>query len=178
MQKEEILGNTSQMYAKSIYEYHKFDSVTLNPYMGIDSISPFLEYTDKINFVLVLTSNKSAVDFEKAKLNSGNYLYQEVLNKVNIWNANKNCGIVFGATNIEELKLNILEFNDLFVLLPGVGAQGGSLEEVVSLFTNNNITKYMINISRGLLYCDNSPNFPSKIEESIKSYNKIIESLS
>ncbi|MFH0734465.1 MAG: orotidine-5'-phosphate decarboxylase [bacterium] len=172
------IGNTSQMYAKSIFEYHNFDSVTLNPYMGIDSVSPFLEYKDKINFILVLTSNKSSSDFEKMKLEGGKYLYQEVLDKVNFWDTNNNCGIVFGATNIEELKINISNFNKLFVLVPGVGAQGGSLEDVVSLFNQNYISNYMINISRSLLYCDNSIYFPSKIKETIISYNKIIDSLS
>ena len=172
------IGNTSQMYAKSIYEYHNFDSVTLNPYMGIDSVSPFLEYKGKLNFILVLTSNKSSSDFEKMKLEGGKYLYQEVLDKVNVWNTKNNCGIVFGATNIEELKLNIPNFKDLFVLVPGVGAQGGSLEDVASLFNSNNISNYMINISRSLLYCDNSISFPSKIKESIISYNKIIDTLS
>lgn len=172
------IGNTSQMYAKSIFDSLNFDSVTLNPYMGIDSVEPFLDYPDKVSFILVLTSNKSANDFEKLRLNNDKYLYQDVLNKVINWNKNKNCGIVFGATNIEELKLNISNFNDLYVLLPGVGAQGGSLEDIVKTFKENNLNKYQVNISRALIYCDASNNFPNKLVETICNYNKIIESFS
>ncbi len=172
------IGNTSQMYAKSIYDSFNFDSVTLNPYMGIDSVEPFLDYHNKISFVLVLTSNKSANDFEKLILDNGKYLYQNVLDKVNNWNNNNNCGIVFGATNIDELKMNISNFNNLYVLLPGVGAQGGSLEEIVKTYKEAGLNRYQVNVSRALLYCDSSNNFPSKLNETIRNYNKIIESFS
>lgn len=172
------IGNTSKMYAKSIYESFGFDSVTLNPYMGIDSIEPFLDYTDNISFILVLTSNKSANDFEKLVLNDGKYLYQNVLDKVNNWNKNNNCGIVFGATNIDELKQNISNFDNLYVLLPGVGAQGGSLEDIVKTFNEHKLDKYQVNISRALIYCDSSNNFANKLVETISTYNKIIESFS
>ena len=77
------IGNTSEMYAKSVYEHFKFDSVTLHPYMGKDSLKPFLDFTDKINFILVLTSNPGANDFEKLELTGGKFLYQNVLQKVN-----------------------------------------------------------------------------------------------
>lgn len=167
------IGNTSEMYAKAIYDELLFDSTTLNPYMGIDSVEPFLRYQDKISFILVLTSNKSAMDFEKLRTESGEYLYQKVLSKVNEWNKNNNCGIVFGATNLDELKSNINSFNGLYVLLPGVGAQGGSLEKVTELFRANNYKNYLINISRALIYCDNTPNFNNSIKKLIISYNKI-----
>lgn len=168
------IGNTCEMYAKSIFDELNFDSVTLNPYMGIDSIQPFLNYRDKISFILVLTSNKSAADFEKLELINGKYLYQVILEKVNNWNKAENCGIVFGATNIEELQLNINNFNNLFVLLPGVGAQGGSLDDVAKLFAINTNNNYLVNISRALIYCENSSNFPKIIKETIKKYNNTI----
>ncbi len=167
------IGNTSEMYAKAIFDELLFDSATLNPYMGIDSIEPFLHYTDKISFILVLTSNKSAIDFEKIKTEDGEYLYQKVLSKVNNWNKNNNCGIVFGATNLDELISNIKRFNNLYVLLPGVGAQGGSLEQVTKLFRENSYQNYLVNISRALIYCDNTPNFHNSIKELILNYNKI-----
>jgi len=171
------IGNTSQMYAGSIYNYFNFDSVTLNPYMGFDSVSPFLEYQDKINFILSLTSNPSAYEFEKQKLSSGELLFQKVIQKVNEWNKNKNCGIVFGATKLDELKENINSFKDLFVLLPGIGSQGGSLEEVVPVFTQNSNKNFIINVSRSLLYADDSTNFGKSILKYIKDYNSVIKSL-
>ncbi|HPN37762.1 MAG TPA: orotidine-5'-phosphate decarboxylase [Melioribacteraceae bacterium] len=167
------IGNTCEMYADAIFNKLNFDSVTLNPYMGYDSVEPFLKFKDKINFILVLTSNKSSNDFEKLKLENGNYLFQQVLNSVNNWNVHNNCGIVFGATNLEELKNNCDNFNNLFVLLPGVGAQGGSLEEVTRLFKLNKNNNYLVNISRALIYCENSTKFPKIISETLKNYNKI-----
>jgi orotidine-5'-phosphate decarboxylase len=168
------IGNTSEMYAKAIFNEFKFDSVTLHPYMGLDSLQPFLQYKEKIHFVLVLTSNKGALDFENQLLSDGKYLYQRVIDKVNEWNVNENCGIVFGATKIDYLKENIHSFKNLYTLLPGVGAQGGSLEEVVEVFNNAENANYLVNISRALLYCDDSPNFPAVISEQMKSYNQSV----
>jgi orotidine-5'-phosphate decarboxylase len=145
--------------------------------MGFDSVSPFLEYQDKINFILSLTSNPSAYEFEKQKLSSGELLFQKVIQKVNEWNKNKNCGIVFGATKLDELKENINSFKDLFVLLPGIGSQGGSLEEVVPVFTQNSNKNFIINVSRSLLYADDSTNFGKSILKYIKDYNSVIKSL-
>ncbi|PID59654.1 MAG: orotidine-5'-phosphate decarboxylase [Ignavibacteriae bacterium] len=171
------IGNTSQMYAQAIYDYFKCDSITLHPYMGYDSVEPFLDYESKINFILGLTSNKGANDFEKLKLNDNNFVYQEVINKTNQWNKNNNLGLVFGATNPEELKLNIQNFNDMPILLPGVGAQGGSLEDVVSIFKGNNKRNFIINISRGLIYYNDSVDFENKISERLTELNKIVANL-
>jgi len=172
------IGNTSQMYAKSLFEHFNFDSVTLNPFMGFDSLQPFLTYENKINFILALTSNPGAQDFEKLKLVSGKYLFQEVIEKVNSWNTSKNCGIVFGATNIKELSKNINSFNDLLILLPGVGTQGGSLEEVVNVFHENHNERFLINVSRALLYADSSSFFADVSNKTIRDYNSIIKTLS
>ncbi len=169
------IGNTSKKYAESVFDYFKCDSVTLHPYMGYDSVEPFLSYEDKISFILGLTSNSSSKNFEKQRLENGRFLYQEVISKTNEWNEKNNCGLVFGATNIEELQSNILSFNDMPILLPGVGAQGGSLEEVVKTFNLHNKTNYIINVSRGLIYVDSSENFELAIKEKIIDFNTTIK---
>ncbi|MBA4406433.1 orotidine-5'-phosphate decarboxylase [bacterium] len=169
------IGNTSQMYAQSIFGHFNFDSVTLHPYMGFDSLSPFLEYKNKLNFILGLTSNSGSSDFEKQKLDTGKFLYQYVIEKVNEWNKDHNCGLVFGATNIYELNANIDSFRDLPILLPGVGAQGGSLEEVAKAFSKKKKMNFLVNVSRALIYCDNTENFEKKVRETIKEYNSALE---
>ena len=171
------IGNTSKMYAQSIFEHYGFDSVTLHPYMGKDSIEPFLHYREKLNFILALTSNPSNIDFEKKKLENGNYLFQEVIEQVNSWNSDDNCGLVFGATNIDELDENIDSFNNMPILLPGVGAQGGSLTEVVKLFKKKEKDSFLINISRGLIYADSSEDFANIAKNKIIEYNNKIKSL-
>jgi orotidine-5'-phosphate decarboxylase len=171
------IGNTSQMYAKSMFEHFDMDASTLNPYMGIDSVNPFLEYENKINFILALTSNKSAFDFEKLKIEDGDYLYQKVIKKVHEWNGKNNCGIVFGATNSQELFDNMNLIQQLYVLLPGVGAQGGSLEDVVKAFKNIGSKNFIINVSRALLYADNSSSFGDKARAVLDDYNSQIAAI-
>jgi orotidine-5'-phosphate decarboxylase len=171
------IGNTSKMYAQSIFDSLNFDAVTLHPYMGSDSLSPFLEFEQKLNFILVLTSNPGAADFEKQKLENGNYVYQEVLKNIHAWDKNNNCGIVFGATNTDELKQNIDLFGNLPVLLPGVGAQGGSLEDVVKTFSAISNSNFLINVSRALLYADSSSELGKVVEKVITGYNLEVNSL-
>lgn len=171
------IGNTSLMYAKSIFDYYKFDSVTLNPLMGKDSLEPFLDYKNKLNFILALTSNNGAKDFEKLELASGKFLYQYIIEKVVEWNSNNNCGLVFGATNSNELKENINLFGSLPVLLPGVGAQGGSLEDVVVAFESAGRSDFLINISRGILYSSGGEDFAEKASEKLLSFNNRIGSI-
>jgi orotidine-5'-phosphate decarboxylase len=168
------IGNTSKMYASSVFDHFNFDSVTLNPLMGKDSLDPFLDYSNKLNFILVLTSNPGSNNFEKLKLKDGNFLYQNILSKVNEWNTNKNCGIVFGATNICELKENINNFGDLSVLLPGVGAQGGNIDDVSSSFKSKKRKNYIINVSRGIIYKSNNKNFAEAAQDEILRLNKIV----
>lgn len=167
------IGNSSEMYAKSVYEHFGFGAVTLHPYMGKDSLQPFLDYADKMNYILVLTSNPGANDFEKLKLDDGRFVYQKVLGAVNNWNEKNNCGIVFGATKIEELKSNLKDFGQLSVLLPGVGAQGGSLEDVSAAFKNSNRKNFLANVSRGIIYKSNKADFVEAAREEIISMNKI-----
>ncbi|MBU0475187.1 MAG: orotidine-5'-phosphate decarboxylase [Bacteroidetes bacterium] len=171
------IGNTSSMYAQSMFEHFKLDSSTLNPYMGYDSLSPFIDYRENIHFILALTSNPGSFDFEKLELTTGRKVYQEVIAKVNEWNKNNNLGIVFGATNLDELKDNISDFGDLFVLLPGVGAQGGDLEGIVSAFKENKNNNYLINVSRALIYADSTEKFAEVGRNILENYNKIINEI-
>lgn len=171
------IGNTSQMYAEAVFEHLNFDSITLHPYMGSDSVHPFLNYSNKLSFILALTSNQGSSDFEKLQLANGRFLFQEVIEKVKTWNEKNNCGLVFGATNLEELQNNAASFGNLPILLPGVGAQGGNLEEVVKVFQNHAKSDYLINISRALLYCDGTEMFPEKIKGLLTDYNNLIRSI-
>lgn len=171
------IGNTSEMYAKSLFEYFNCDASTLHPYMGYDSISPFLEYNNKLNFILTLTSNKSSEDFEKQKLENGGYLFQYIIKKVKEWNVNNNCGFVFGATNINELEENIEIIKNNPILLPGIGAQGGSLQEVVKILFNHNVKNFIINSSRGIIFKDNSEKFGEAAKEEIIKMNLLISQL-
>jgi orotidine-5'-phosphate decarboxylase len=144
--------------------------------MGEDSLSPFIEYKNNLHFILALTSNPGSHDFEKLELTSGKKVYQEVIYKVNEWNKNKNLGIVFGATNLEELKINIENFNELFVLLPGIGAQGGDLEGIVRTFKEYSNNNYLINVSRALIYADSTDNFAKISRRVLEEYNQTIKS--
>ena len=171
------IGNTSNMYAKAVFDEFQFDSVTLHPYMGFDSISPFLDYEEKLNFILALTSNKGASDFEKLKLENGTYFYQTVIEKISEWNDKGNCGIVFGATQLEELKTNLNRFNELFVLLPGVGAQGGSFEDVVTCFHEAGNNNYLVNISRGIIYAGQNEDFGIAARNVLQKYNFTLKGL-
>lgn len=168
------IGNTSKKYAQMLFEEFNFDSATLNPYMGKDSLEPFLEYKTKLNFILTLTSNSGANDFEKLKLNDNSCLYQEVIRKVKSWNVNKNCGLVFGATKKEELIRDIKLFDDLPILLPGVGAQGGSLEDVVIIFKKHALSNFLVNVSRGIIYKSSDQDFADKAREELMMLNESI----
>ena len=169
------IGNTSKMYAKSLFDHFNLDASTLSPYMGEDSLKPFLDYSDKLHFILALTSNPGSHDFEKLEITSGKKLYQEVIQKVNEWNTFKNCGIVFGATNLDELIANIDEFGDLFVLLPGVGAQGGDLEGIVKTVSQFGSLRVRRSLTAAALYADDSENYAEKSKQVLLDYNRIIQ---
>src|SRR4249919_3231435 len=123
------IGNTSSQYAKAFFETLNFDSITVAPYMGEDSIRPFMEYENKFVIVLGLTSNKGAKDFELQKMGT-EFLYEKVIKKVAEWGTPENLMFVVGATQTEELSNIRKIIPDHFLLVPGVGTQGGSLKEV------------------------------------------------
>lgn len=169
------IGNTSKMYAKSLFEYFECDACTVNPYMGEDSVAPFAGFSEKLIFILALTSNPSAAEFEKQKLYDGTMLFQRVIQRISKWSSQNNLGVVFGATNPKELKDNVNILKPLPLLLPGVGTQGGSLEDIVKILKFTEYPNYLINVGRSLIYKDSGETFMSAAAEEIIQLNKIIE---
>ena len=172
------IGNTSSLYARAIFEHFKFDSATLNPYMGQDSLEPFLDYKEKLNFILALTSNAGSADFQKQQLKNGNFLYQDVIKKIQNWNKNSNCGIVFGATNLTELKENLNLIDDLPMLIPGVGEQGGSLQDVTKILFAAKKYSFLINVSRGIIQKSLGEDFEEAAKNELYTLNQTIAQLS
>lgn len=152
------IGNTSSMYARAFFEEMDFDAITVAPYMGKDSIEPFLQYANKWVIVLALTSNSGSKDFQLLQLDSGDFLYENVIKSVAKWGHKGNLMFVTGATQSAYLKSirNILP--EHFFLVPGVGAQGGSLEEVYNASSNEN-TGLLVNSSRGIIYASDGEDF-------------------
>ncbi|MBC8475620.1 MAG: orotidine-5'-phosphate decarboxylase [Bacteroidetes bacterium] len=145
------IGNTSRMYAKTFFEYFNFDSVTVAPYMGNDSVSPFLEFRNKWVILLAATSNLGGLDFQYKKIEGGKRVFEEVLEKSLEWGNEQNLMYVVGATRAEMLSDVRAIVPDAFLLVPGVGAQGGSLEEVVK-YGMNDTCGLLVNSSRGIIY--------------------------
>ncbi len=152
------IGNTSEMYARAFYDTDLADAVTLAPYMGCDTVEPFLKYDGKWAVILALTSNKSADDFETLQLANGDPLWKEVLRKAKTWGTPDNTMFVVGATRAEMLKEVREIVPDHFLLVPGVGAQGGSLKEVARHGMNSRCG-LLVNSSRGIIYASNDENF-------------------
>ena len=151
------IGNTSTMYAKAFFEDLAFDSVTVAPYMGKDSVEPFLAFKDKHTIMLALTSNKGAFDFQTLDV-KGQELYKRVLEISKSWKNSENLMYVVGATKAEyfaEIR-KIVPSN--FLLVPGVGAQGGNLQDVCKFGMNENVG-LLINSSRGIIYASNDEDF-------------------
>ena len=165
------IGNTSKMYAKAFLETLNFDSITVAPYMGEDSVSPFLEYKNKWVILLALTSNKGAEDFQTLKLmelQTPNSLYEQVLETSQKWSSADNMMYVVGATKAEMLSDIRKVVPEHFLLVPGVGAQGGSLEEVAK-YGMNKQCGLLVNSSRGIIYSSSVEDFAEKArEEALK----------
>lgn len=169
------IGNTSKYYAKTFFHYLNFDSVTVAPYMGEDSVVPFMEFEDKWVILLALTSNKGALDFQTFNQN-GKQLFEEVLTKSQEWGSASNLMYVVGATRAEMIQKVRLLAKDHFFLVPGVGAQGGSLQDVWD-YGRNQDTGLLVNSSRGIIYAGEGENFAVKIEESAKKVQLQMKSL-
>jgi orotidine-5'-phosphate decarboxylase len=163
------IGNTSSQYAKAFFETLKFDAITVAPYMGEDSIRPFLEYEDKWTIVLGLTSNKGAADFEMKKFIDGTVLYENVLSKVSSWGTKNNLMFVVGATKASELENVRKIIPDNFLLVPGVGFQGGSLAET-SKYGINRDCGLLVNASRAIIYAGNGENFADEAKVIAQQY--------
>ena len=170
------IGNTASHYAQSLYENLGGEWVTLNPYMGYDSMRPFLEYKDKGVFVLCLTSNAGFKDFQQLSVD-GKPLYRVVAEKVDYWNKELNCGLVVAATHPEQLKEIRDVAGDMPLLIPGVGAQGGSLEKAAQLGTDNFRKPALINVSRSVLYASTETDYAQKARQELERLNGIISAL-
>ncbi len=153
------IGNTSAMYAKAFFEKMNFDSITVSPYMGHDSIKPFLEFDRKWVIILAATSNAGSFDFQNLLVEDGSEsLHERVIRKSSEWGNKNNTMYVVGATRVESL-VNIRRLiPDHFLLIPGVGAQGGDLHSVCH-YGMNSRCGLLVNASRSILYADSSPNF-------------------
>lgn len=163
------IGNTSSQYAKAFFETLNFDAITVAPYMGEDSVRPFLEYENKVTIVLGLTSNKGAADFELQKLASNRFVYEEVLHKISTWGNADNLMFVTGATQASELS-NIRKIvPDNFLLVPGVGAQGGSLKDVSEFGLNANCG-LLVNASRAIIYASEKEDFTQEATAIAQQY--------
>lgn len=161
------IGNTSTMYAKAFLEDLNFDSVTVAPYMGKDSVEPFLAFKNKFAIMLALTSNEGAFDFQ-TKIVDGEELYKTVLKTSKTWKNSENLMYVVGATKAEYFTEIRKIVPDSFLLVPGVGAQGGSLQEVCKYGMSKNVG-LLINSSRGIIYASNGNDFAEKArEEALK----------
>ena len=168
------IGNTSSQYAKAFFETLQFDAITVAPYMGEDSIRPFLEYENKWTIVLGLTSNKGAGDFEMQRListsnDTGTFLYEKVIETVSKWGTPNNLMFVTGATQTSELETIRKIIPDNFLLVPGVGFQGGSLTEV-SKYGLSKDCGLLVNASRAIIYAGDGENFAEEAATIASQY--------
>jgi orotidine-5'-phosphate decarboxylase len=167
------IGNTSKMYAKAFFENMNFDAVTVVPYMGEDSVAPFLTFKDKWVVILALTSNKGADDFQYHNENSIK-LFERVLRVSSKWGSIDNLMYVVGATRSEMLKEIRQIIPDHFLLIPGIGAQGGSLREVTKYGLNSKCG-LLVNSSRGIIFAGSSEDFDKKAGEKAREIQSEME---
>ncbi|SHM62744.1 orotidine-5'-phosphate decarboxylase [Flavobacterium xanthum] len=173
------IGNTSSMYAKAFFEDLNFDSVTVAPYMGKDSVEPFLAFENKHTIMLALTSNEGAFDFQtlitNPEISGGKELYKQVLETSKSWKNSENLMYVVGATKAEYFSEIRKIVPDSFLLVPGVGAQGGSLSEVCKYGMNANVG-LLVNSSRAIIYTSNGTDFAQKARvEALKIQQEMEE---
>jgi orotidine-5'-phosphate decarboxylase len=170
------IGNTSKMYADAFFKNMNFDSVTVAPYMGADSVKPFLEYENKFVILLALTSNKSAEDFQYFTDKDNNNLYKKVIETANTWGNEENIMFVVGATKAS-LLVNVREVAPKnFLLVPGVGAQGGSLEEVAK-YGMTSECGLIVNASRSIIFASANNDYAIAAENEAKKLQEKMHKL-
>lgn len=157
------IENTDELYARNFFDEMNFDAITFQPYMGYDSIKPFIDRKDKLTYVLALTSNPGGSDFQKLKTGK-KFLYQEIIDKCIEWNKNKNIGFVFGSNHVKEIGKYSKELPDYPMLIPGVGSQHGESDTLLKNLHNRN---FLINVSRGIIYS-------SPIDVERKTFEKTV----
>ena len=164
------IGNTSDQYAKAFFEVMDFDAITVAPYMGEDSVKPFLEYTDKWTIVLGLTSNKGSADFQRMPIGASQRpLYETVLDTISDWGTPNNLMFVIGATQASDLAHIRTIIPNHFLLVPGVGFQGGSLADV-SHFGVNKDCGLLVNASRAIIFASDKEDFAEAAQQIAKEY--------
>jgi len=170
------IGNTSKMYAKAFFENMNFDSITVAPYMGEDSVTPFLDFPNKWVILLGLTSNKGAFDFQFIENAEGEVLFESVMKKAQKWATADQLMFVLGATKTEHLARLRSIAPEHFFLVPGVGAQGGSLEEVLKQATNKDYG-VIVNSTRGIIYQSNGLDFAQAAGSAARTLQQEMERL-
>jgi len=167
------IGNTAKAYATAIFDNLNFDAATVNPYLGFDSVEPFIQYTDKGIFILCRTSNAGAADFQslycETEEHSYRPLFEIVALKASQWNIYGNIGLVVGATYLEELRLIRQNHPDMFLLIPGIGAQGGDLASTIRCGVNAKGEGAIINSSRGIIYASRGKDFAQAARQAASS---------
>lgn len=165
------IGNSSKYYAEAVFNYFKADAVTVNPYMGYDSVLPFLEYEGKLVFLLSLTSNPGSSDFQRLLVEGGSHLFERVISLSKNWGTTNTLGYVVGATHLEELKKICSLVDSSMLLIPGIGTQGGNLEKVMDAIKGKNA---IINVSRDIIFTSQDENYLEKVREKAQFYKEQI----
>lgn len=170
------IGNTSRMYARTAFETLAVDAVTVNPYLGGDAVAPFLDYEGKCTFVLCLTSNQGAADFQAVGAD-GTPLYQQVARKAVEWSRTGTCGLVVGATHADSLKLIRSIAPDLPFLVPGIGVQGGDLHAVLRDAVGDARAPVAVNVSRSVIYASSGSDFALAAREAAEELRQCTEAV-
>jgi len=172
------IGNSAELYARQIVDDYEFMACTVNPYMGEDSVKPFMKNRHQGAFVLAVTSNPGAKDIQYLKVN-GKPLYEAVIARTKKWNSRKNCGLVVGATRPKDLQRARTLAPDMPILIPGIGAQGGDLKAAVQYGCDKRGQMAIINASRSVIYASNGEDFPQaarraalKLRDQINAYRE------
>ena len=166
------IGNTAKAYARAIFDCFGFDACTVNPYLGSDAVEPFVQYRDKMTFILCRTSNAGAADFQSLRCETPNgtkQLYEIVAEKASAWNQHGNVGLVVGATYPDELKAVRARYPETPFLIPGIGAQGGDLAFTVKNGLDKNRERTVINSSRQILYASRGKDFAEAAGKAAKT---------
>jgi orotidine-5'-phosphate decarboxylase len=167
------IGNSSERYAASLFDDYGFDSVTVNPFMGFDSIEPFMIHPEKGVFILALTSNVGSKDFQRLRVGS-KPLYEKVVRHAKNWNTKQNIGLVVGATHPKELQRVRKIVPDMPILIPGVGKQGGSVQSSLRYGCNKQGQLAVINVSRSIIYASSGKDFADAARREAK---KLVEEM-
>ena len=167
------IGNTAKAYARTIFDNLNFDATVVNPYLGFDSVEPFIQYTNKGVFILCRTSNAGAADFQSLHCETAEHSYRPLFEivalKASQWNIHDNIGLVVGATYLEELRLIRNSYPDMPLLIPGIGAQGGDLAPTVRYGVNAKGEGAIINSSRGIIYTSPGKDFAQAARQAASS---------